>query len=157
MPKRKLLRYAGVGISVTIVDYVIYTVLVKTLLTGDVLWVASAISGLAAAVVAYVLHKNITWKNRDPGKTGVIKFFAWNALTMLVIRPALVWELGRMSRFYQFLFETAQSLRLPVDYRLVESTTIYLIAVLVVVILNFLVYDRVVFGKNGKKYLLQEK
>ncbi len=150
MVKPKIFKYALVGISVSVFDFIVYSIVAGFFLS-DVLWIATAISGVSAACLAYILHSNITWKTRDPGKYGVIKFFAWNSFTMLIVRPFLALILDKPTWLYRFVLNICKWLRLPFDYNFVKNTGVWVISILVVAALNFFVYNRLIFGKEKKE------
>lgn len=149
----KIFKFVGVGITVTLIDFLVYNFSLSVLLGGnnDLIWLASIISGVAGTISAYILHSNITWKGRDPGKYGIIKFFAWNVLLVVAIRPALTFIFGVMDGLYEFAFMIASGINLPFTFEFVESTGVYVLMTAVIMILNFLFYDRVVFGSVNKK------
>ena len=152
----KVFKFIGVGVACTIIDYVVYSLVVMLFFGGntDQAWLATIISGIVATFAAYELHSHITWKTSDPGKYGIIKFFAWNALLVAAIRPALTFIFGLLTGFYQFAFMISDGINLPFSYEFVESTGIFVLMTVVTMILNFLFYNRIVFGKaktNAKK------
>ena len=147
MVKQKFFKYAVVGVTVSLFDFIIYSI-IAGLFLSDVLWIATAISGTLAAILAYILHSNITWKTRDPGKYGVIKFFIWNGMTMLMIRPILALILASFTWLYKFVFDICQAIGLPFDYNFIKNTGVWVLSILIVAGLNFLVYNRFVFGKE---------
>ena len=149
----RILKFAGVGIITTIFDYALYSILVMVFFGGDTSKVALAtiISGTAATFVAYFLHSKITWKERNPGKYGIIKFFLWNILLVIAIRPALTFVFGLMEGLYQFAFMISDGINLPFSYEFVNSTGIYVLMTIVTMTLNYLFYGRVVFGKTEKE------
>lgn len=149
----RILKFAGVGIVTTLFDYVTYSLLVMICFGGDTSKVAVAmvISGILATFVAYVLHSKITWKEKNPGKFGVLKFFAWNIAMSMAIRPVLTSAFETFDALYQFAFSVATGIHLPFSYEFVHSTGIYALTILVVMILNFLFYGKVVFGEPKAK------
>ena len=149
----RILKFAGVGIATTIFDYVVYSILVMAFFGGDTSKVAIAtiISGTAATFVAYFLHSKITWRERNPGKYGIIKFFLWNVLLVIAIRPALTFVFGLLEGLYQFAFMISDGINLPFSYEFVNSTGIYVLMTIVTMILNYLFYGKIVFGKTNEK------
>ena len=146
----KIFKFVGVGVACTIIDYALYSLLVMLFFNGDTsqAWLATIISGVVATFAAYELHSHITWKESDPGKFGIVKFFAWNALLVVAIRPALTFIFGLLTGFYQFAFMVSNGINLPFSYEFVESTGIFVLMTTVTMILNFLFYNRIVFGKK---------
>ena len=144
----RIMKYVGVGMTATVVDYAVYSLLIMVLFGGnaDFAGVAAIISGIAATLVAYILHSKITWKTRDPGKYGIIKFFAWNALVVIVARPILTTIFGLFGGLYEFAFMITDGINLPFSFDFVQSTGIYILMTAVTMILNYLFYDKIVFG-----------
>lgn len=149
----RILKFAGVGIATTIFDYVVYSLTVMLLFGGNVekVGIAAVISGIAATFVAYFLHSRITWKERNPGKYGIIKFFLWNALVVIAIRPVLTWLFGLLDGLYQFMFMISSGINMPFSYEFVNSTGIYVLMTVVTMVLNFMFYEKIVFGKVKKE------
>lgn len=154
----KIFKFVGVGITVTLIDYLVYSFVMMVLFGGntDLVWLGSIISGIVGTIAAYILHSNITWRGRDPGKYGVLKFFGWNVLLVAAIRPLLTLFFGLLDGLYEFAFMITDGIGIPFTFEFVESTGIYVLMTVVIMVLNFLFYDRVVFGEvkhkdNGKK------
>lgn len=154
----KIFKFVGVGITVTLIDYLVYSFVMMVLFGGntDLVWLGSIISGIVGTIAAYILHSNITWRGRDPGKYGVLKFFGWNVLLVAAIRPLLTLFFGLLDGLYEFAFMVTDGIGIPFTFEFVESTGIYVLMTVVIMVLNFLFYDRVVFGEvkhkdNGKK------
>ena len=150
---KKVLKYVGVGITVTLIDFVTYSLLMAIIFSENVNMVgpASVISGIVATFAAYLLHGNITWRTKDPGKFGIVKFFAWNAFMVILLRPLMSVIFKSFTGLYQFGYMISSAIHLPFEYDFVESTGIYLLMTVVTMVLNFLCYDRVVFGGADKK------
>lgn len=153
---QRVLKFIGGGLAATVVDYVVYTLFVMVIFGGDVgmAWLASIFSGIAATFAAFILHSKITWKERNPGKYGIIKFFAWNAFVIILVRPLLTKLFGLLTGLYQFAFMITSAVHLPFDYDFVESTGIYVLMTIVTMTLNYIFYEKVVFGNVAK---VQEK
>lgn len=150
---RKVLKFIGVGVGVTLIDFVVYTLLMALVFSEnvDMVGVASVISGVVATFAAYILHGNITWKTKDPGKFGIIKFFAWNAFMIILLRPLMSVVFKSFTGLYQFGYMISSAIHLPFEYDFVENTSIYILMTIVTMVLNFFCYDRVVFGGADKK------
>lgn len=149
---QRVLKFIGGGVAATVVDYVVYTLFVMVIFGGDVgmAWLASIFSGIAATFAAFILHSKITWKERNPGKYGIIKFFAWNAFVIILVRPLLTKLFGLLTGLYQFAFMISEVIHLPFDYDFVESTGIYVLMTIVTMTLNYIFYEKVVFGDVAK-------
>ena len=151
--EKRLFKYIVVGCTITLADFLIYTVLMAVVFSEnvDMAGVASIISGVIATCVAYLLHGNITWKNRNPGKLGVVKFFAWNAFMVILLRPLMSFGFKSLTGLYQFAYMISSAIHLPFSYDFVENTGLFVLMTIVTMTLNFLCYDRVVFGGKADK------
>lgn len=142
-------KYVLVGIFVTLFDFVVYTILINVVFRDNsLLWLASAIATMLATVVAYFAHSHITWKDRYPGKMGVVKFFIWNVALALLIKPVLTQVFSLMTGIYEFGFMVSNNLGLPFEYDLIQGLGAYVFTAVVVMILNYLFYDKFVFEKS---------
>ena len=144
---QRIFKFAGVGIMATIADYLCYQLALHTFLQGN-LAIAAIFAGVIATFVAYLGHSRITWKTRDPGRWGIVKFFLWNAFVVILVRPVLVWIFELLTFLYGFGFWLSGLLHLPFSYEFVESTGVYVLMTAVTMILNYIFYGRVVFGKE---------
>lgn len=148
---RHAMKYVLVGVFITLFDFVVYTVLVKLVFrTNDALEISTAVATVLATILAYILHSRITWRDRKPAKFGVVKFFLWNGLVAVVLKPFTAWVVGMWTGLFQFALGVSQWLRLPFDYETIEYLGVYGIATLVIMILNYFFYDKLVFGTKKK-------
>ncbi len=139
-------RYLIVGITLTIFNFVFYTILANLIFNdSNLLWLSTLISTLATTILAYLLHSKITWKERPLTKTAIYKFFIWNLATALIISPTLTWLFTFFSALYDFLFTVSSLLFFPFSHDFVESTSVFVLTTLVTMILNYIFYDRLVF------------
>ena len=151
-------KYFIVGLVVTLFNYIVYTIINQTVLTDpNLLWLDSLISCVITTFFGYLLHSKITWRERHPTRTSILKFFIWNLFMALAINPLFTWLFGFLDPIYQFAFNISSALHLPFDYNFIESTLIFCLTGFVVMILNFLFYDRIVFSSqnNPKKEATQ--
>ena len=106
---------------------------------------------MLAAILAYILHSKITWKERTVTKHNVVMFFIWNGLLAIAISPFFTWFFGRITPLYEFAFNISQNIGLPFDYDFIESTGIFCLTTAVTMVLNFIFYDKLVFGAKPAK------
>lgn len=147
-------KYVVIGAALAVFNFAVYTLLAQLLFkNNDWLWLDSAIACAATAILAYVLHSKITWKERPVSKRGVAMFFLWNGVLAFAISPFFIWVFGLIKPLYGFVFDVSAMIHLPFDYSFVESTGIFILTTIVIMILNYLFYDRLVFGgqKSSKK------
>ena len=148
----KVFKFIGVGLVVTLFDYLVYNIVVMGIGGGNtnIAWLGTLVAGVCATFLAFIMHSKITWRTRDPGKYGILKFFAWNALLVIAIRPLTTLVFGLLTGLYEFAFMITGGIGLPFSYEFVESTGIYILMTIVTMTLNFFFYDKIVFGKAGK-------
>lgn len=146
-------KFTIIGIVLTLFNFCIYTFFARVIFnSNELLWLDSIIAYILATVLAYILHSRITWRERHPTKHGIIMFFLWNIITAIIISPLFTWFFGLFKPLYEFLFNLSSSISLPFDYNFIESTTIFCLTTCVTMILNYLFYDKLVFGQKGVKH-----
>lgn len=142
-------RYLIVGICVTIFNYVLFAILSNLIIqNNDLLWLSSLIATVITTIVAYIAHSKITWKERIVTKHSIIRFFIWNALLAIVISPALTQLFSLITPLYEFAFNITSAINLPFTYEFVLTTGSFALTSIVIMILNFLFYDKFVFDKK---------
>jgi putative flippase GtrA len=144
-------RYLIIGIILTVFNYILYTILARIINNNNILWVSTLISTTFTIFLAYILHSRITWKERDPGKLGVYKFFIWNIIIAVAISPFLTWVFSLITPLYEFAYNISSAIHLPFDYDFVQSTGAFVLTTIITMILNFLFYDKFVFGKKKEE------
>lgn len=145
-------RYLVVGIFLALFNYGFYAILANFIINNnDFLWLSTFISTAATTILAYILHSKITWKERKITKAAIYKFFIWNIILTVAINPGLTQLFSLITPLYQFAFNLSQALNFPFTYEFVQSTGAFILTAIVTMILNFLFYDRFVFGKNMVK------
>lgn len=150
--KKQAGKYFVFGMTNTIIGYAIYEVLALTVFRGDLLPAASAVSGFIGIFTGYFLHSRFTWKGREIGKKVLGKFFIWNVF-MFLVKPLLTafFRLGVFVWLYTLAFNICQFLHIPFSFEFVSSTGNFVLMTAVTMVVNFLIYDRFVFGKKGGK------
>ena len=148
---KRIGKFTIIGIILTLFNFIIYTLLARLVIkNNDYLWIATMIAYVLATILAFFLHSNITWKEHRPSKTGIINFFIWNLITAITISPFLTWLFKFFTPLYQLFFNISSALNFPFDYDFVESTSIFVLAAIITMILNYLFYDKLVFGTSKK-------
>lgn len=139
--------FAWVGIILTAIDYAICEALVLLFFkNASDTSVASLISGAVATVVAFFMHSRITWKDRKITTSNIIKFFVWNVVVFLMLRPLLMMGINYMVEFVRSSFGWD-----GVAYNFIASTGAFALSTLVTMVMNYLFYDKFVFNKEKKK------
>lgn len=146
-------RFVLIGIAITIFNFVFYTLLVNVIFKdNNFLWLAILISTTVSTFVAYSLHSRITWKERPITKTAIHKFFIWNLLAAFVLNPILTQLFSLITPLYQLGFNISESIHLPLSFDDIQSTGAFVLTSCVTMILNFLFYDKFVFGKSKSNH-----
>lgn len=145
-------RYILVGIAITIFNFGFYSILANLIINNnDYLWLSTFISTVATTIVAYILHSKITWKERSVTKAAIYRFFIWNAILAIAIGPWITQLFSLLTPLYDLAYNISQALRLPFTYEFIQSTGAFVFTSVVVMIINFLFYDRFVFGETKTK------
>ena len=142
-------RYLIIGIGLAIFNYVTYAIIANLIIkNSNLLWLSSFIASALTTILAYILHSKITWKERKPTKQGIYRFFIWNVLLTIAINPGLTQFFSIFTSLYQFGYNISQAMHLPFSYEFIQSTGAFVLTAIITTILNFLFYDRFVFGKT---------
>ena len=150
--KQQAGKYFIFGVVNTLVNYGLYEALALLVFTAEnQLWLATLISGVVGIFTGYYLHSRFTWKEREVGKKELGKFFVWNVGLAVAIKPALTWMLEQPKFLYKLAYDICQAIHIPFSYDFVETTGIFVLMTAVVMVINFLVYDRFVFGKKKEE------
>lgn len=141
-------RFFVIGVMLAVFNYGLYAIIANLIINNNnLLWLSSFIASAFTTILAYILHSKITWKERSPGKTGIYKFLIWNVLLTVAINPGFTQLFSLFTPIYDFMFNISKSLNLSFSYEFIQSTGAFLLTAIVTMILNFLFYDRFVFGK----------
>ncbi len=149
---RHAIRYFFVGVGVTLVNYILFVAISNLIIkNNDLLWLSSLIATAITTIVAYIAHSKITWKERNVTKFSIIRFFIWNAMIALLISPALTQLFSLFTPLYKFAFNITNAIHLPFTYEFVLTTGAFVLTSVVIMILNFLFYDKFVFPKSRQE------
>lgn len=142
-------RYVIIGIIVTIFNYGLYTILANLIINNNnLLWLSTFISTALTTILAYILHSKITWKERHIAKTTVYRFFIWNAILAVAIGPWLTQLFSLFTPLYDLTHNIFNTLHLPFAYEFIQSTGAFILTSIVIMVLNYLFYDKFVFQKT---------
>ncbi|MBQ6147563.1 GtrA family protein [Candidatus Saccharibacteria bacterium] len=158
MSKKRAEKYFFLGLLNTAIGYGVYEVLALTVFSGEgQLPIASLISGVVSIFTGYYLHSHYTWRGRQVGKRQVVRFFIWNIISATAIKPSLTWVFEFPKFLYQLAFDICQAIHIPFSYEFVASTGNFVLVTAVIMVINFLIYDRFVFGKKKEKAEEEDK
>ena len=160
-------RFGLVGISNTLVDFILLNVLVVTILpknleilsinifgvelviTGVVL--AGIISGTAAMINSYIFNMRFTFRKKDVDTKHTVYFFLITIFGLYIIRPIVLkiftdtWVWPADVAYY-----VTSSLKLPLSRDFDERNLALMVAILVVLAYNYLMYKKFVFTDEKK-------
>ena len=149
---RHATRYFFVGVGVTLFNYALYAILANLVIkNNDLLWLSNFIATAVTTIVAYFAHSKITWKERHVTKASIIRFFIWNAMLTIAIAPGFTQLFSFFTPLYDFIYNITTTLHLPFSYEFVLTTGAFILTSIVILILNFLFYDKFVFPKHHTK------
>ena len=141
-------RYLIIGTCLALFNYGSYAILANLIINNnDLIWLSTFIATAITTILAYILHSKITWKERPITKTAIYKFLIWNILLTILINPVLTQLFSYITPLYDFAFNIFQNLHIPFTYDFTLTTGAFVLTAIVTTILNYLFYDKFVFGK----------
>lgn len=144
-------RFLLIGTIVTVFNYALYIILAELIIKNtDLLWVSNLIATFLAVILSYILHSKITWKERPTNKTAVYKFFIWNAFITFPVNPGLTQFFSIFTPLYELIYNICQNLHIDFSFEFIRDTGAFILATIVIMIINFLFYDKLVFRKEQK-------
>lgn len=142
-------RYFFVGLGITLFNYALFAIISNVFINdNNLLWLSNLIATTLTTIVAYIAHSKITWKERHVTKAAITRFFIWNALLAFLIAPSLTQLFGMLTPLYDFAYNISSALHLPFTYEFILTTGAFGLNSIVIMIINFLFYDRFVFQKK---------
>lgn len=141
-------RYLIIGTFLALFNYGSYAVLANLIINNnDLIWLSTFIATAVTTILAYILHSKITWKERPVTKTAIYKFLIWNILLTVLFNPVLTQLFSYITPLYDFAFNIIQNLHIPFTYDFTLTTGAFILTAIVTTIMNYLFYDKFVFGK----------
>ena len=143
------IRYLIVGVLVTGFNYALFAILSNLIIKyNDLIWLSNFIATAVTTIVAYFAHSRITWKERTVTKHSIIRFFIWNAMLTVAIAPGFTQLFSLFTPLYEFAYNITSAIHLPFSYEFILTTGAFVLNSIVIMILNFLFYDKFVFDKR---------
>ncbi|MCK9369088.1 GtrA family protein [Candidatus Dojkabacteria bacterium] len=129
----RIFKYTISGVITAITQYLIVLILIVYLgfNTNILVNIANVISIVFALFIAFLLHSNITWRNKYNSYLQFLKkllIFYQVSIISIVLRVGLFYILNILG----------------IDYRINV-----LIGIFLIILINFFSYDRIVFKKDG--------
>jgi putative flippase GtrA len=144
---KRPLVFLGVGVMNTLLDFIFFTLL-TTFILKDNIALAGLISGTIALIFAFLTHSFITWRGHNVTYSVVLKFFVVTGFGMWIIRPLLLSLFINLVGMYSFAYQLGNSLHLPFSEHFIANSGSFGFMIIIVLIYNYLIYDRVVFKQN---------
>ncbi|MBR2725565.1 hypothetical protein IKE97_02940 [Candidatus Saccharibacteria bacterium] len=150
--KKRAGIYFIIGVTITVSNYLLYTIIANLIIkNNDLLWLSTLIATFIITFLAYFLHSRITWKERVITKTTIYKFFIWNLALAFLINPLLTQLFSYFTPLYDLAKSISEAIHLDFSYDFIQSTGAFILAGIVIMIINFLFYDKFVFGKRNSQ------
>lgn len=147
---KRPLVFLGVGILNTLLDFGFYTLLTLVFLRQDnQIALAGIISGTFALLCAFITHSLVTWRGSHISAHTILKFVLFTGFGMWIIRPGLLAVFIKLEGLYLWAYDISQTLRLPFSHDFIANTGAFGFMVIIVLVYNYLVYDRFVFNKKA--------
>ena len=147
--KRPLI-FLTVGIVNTLLDFIFFTLLTTFVLKNNIA-LAGVISGTVALVFAFITHSFITWRGHHVTHKVILKFFVVTGFGMWVIRPLLLASFINLTGLYSLVYQFSHTLHMPFSESFLANTGSFGFMIIVVLIYNYLIYDRIVFNQPNRQ------
>jgi len=147
----QILRFALVGVSNFLVDFIIFNLLHKFSPSLSVVW-AGIISGTAAMINSFIFNKSFTFRAKTLSTTKIILFFVITALGLYAIRPVIIYFFTQVWLWpSQLVYDITSWLKLPLSQDFDTRNLALLIAIAVVLVYNYLSYKYLIFNDEKRK------
>lgn len=150
---RKKFVFLGVGIFNTLTDFISYSLLMYVLPASNMkLTTVGVVSGTIALCVAFLTHSRITWRGAETGRGIFVRFLLVTGFGMWVVRPILLNIFVHFTLLSDILYKLSYTLAEDMVTRtFIQNSVTFLLMTIVLLIYNFLTYDRFVFSQKNKE------
>lgn len=146
----QVVRFAIVGVSNFLVDFIVYNLLLKFTPGVSAVW-AGIISGTAAMINSFIFNKNFTFRARKLSLFKLILFFAITAFGLYAIRPVIIYFFTKVWLWpSQTVYSMTSWLHLPFSREFDTRNVALVIAILIVLFYNYLTYKYFIFNDEKK-------
>ena len=147
----QLVRFAIVGVSNFLVDFIIFNLLVRFTPELSAIW-AGIISGTAAMINSFIFNKNFTFRAKKLATFKLVMFFVITAAGLYVIRPIIIYFFTTVWLWpSQVAYNITTALKLPFSQDFDTKNLALLMAILVVLVYNYLTYKYYIFKDEKSK------
>jgi putative flippase GtrA len=145
---KKPVIFLGVGLLNTLVDFAFYSLLMVYVFDDSNIYLAGIVSGTFALLFAFTTHSLITWKGSEKDFATLLRFAAFTGVGMWVIRPILLYMFIDFDMLYSWIFKILKPIGVStLNYEFITSSGAFALMITVLLIYNYLTYDRFVFRK----------
>ena len=142
----QVIRFAIVGVSNFLVDFILYNLLIKFVPNLPIVW-AGIISGTAAMINSFIFNKSFTFRAKSLSTFKLVLFFILTAAGLYAIRPVIMHFFTQIWLWpSQVAYSITSFLRLPLSRDFDINNVALLAAILVVLVYNYLVYKYFIFN-----------
>lgn len=146
----QVVRFAIVGVSNFLVDFVIFNLLSKYAPGLSAVW-AGVISGTAAMINSFIFNKNFTFKAKNLSVFRLVLFFVITAFGLYAIRPVIIYFFTRVWLWpSQVAYDITSWLNLPFSKDFDTRNLALLMAIVIVLFYNYLAYKYFVFNDEKR-------
>ncbi|MCC7288876.1 GtrA family protein [bacterium] len=140
-------RFGLVGILNTLVDIVLYNVLIMLFLIPA--GAAGVVSGTVAMVNSFIFNQRFTFRVQKVSRARIITFFAITGFGIYVIRPIVLTFFTKTWLWpSQIVYDVTSFLRLPFSAEFDRDNFALAVAILLVLTYNYITYKKFVFTKS---------
>ena len=149
MKSKRPLVFLSVGIVNTLLDFGFYTLLTGVFFEQESqIAIAGLISGTFALLIAFLTHGLITWRGAHLSRQALIRFFIFTGFGMWVIRPLLLSLFIKLSGVYRAADQLLDKVGVNFSYDFVANTGAFGLMLAILLVYNYVVYERYVFTKS---------
>lgn len=139
-------RFGLVGVLNTIVDFVIYNLLIQFFIVPVV--IASVISGTIAMINSFVFNQRFTFRAKKVDARQTLYFFMLTIFGLYVIRSLMVyWLTKTWIAPAKLVYHLTNFLKLPLTQAFVTRNFALVAAIVVVLVYNYITYKKFVFNQ----------
>lgn len=146
----QVLRFAVVGVSNFLVDFIIYNLLLKFAPGISAVW-AGILSGTAAMINSFIFNKNFTFRAKKLSVFKLVLFFTITAFGLYAIRPIIIYFFTKVWLWpSQALYGVTTWMNLPFSKEFDSRNLALMIAIVVVLFYNYITYKYFVFNDEKR-------
>lgn len=145
----KTARFALVGIGNTLLDFLLFNALLFLFsATGNAQRTAlNTLSFLSVAVVSYLVNRRFVFRSSVVGHRRLIGFIAVNVISLIIGQQIVLWLYLEHGTSISDIFVDITNL----DFDFIHSNAAKAAGTAISMVVNFVLYDRLVFSDQASK------